>query len=248
MRKGVDSGAIVRNRLSRWNFVAAAGAGAVAPGRLRAQEGLRPEEGHGEIHTGLAARGRQYLVLRRQAVLDQGRHRRRHRERHRLGRGDPGDRPGQVRVRHPGRAQLDPAGGQGPAAAVARLLQLRHHHGRRGTAGIADQGAGRPQGQEGRLDPDLRRIPSCRPSSRMSASPWPTSSRSRSTSKVREVRADRQPVRRSPALSRARLPKIAAAGINPRVFLYSKYGLPFYAHSLTTTTEYFAKEKRCARR
>jgi ABC-type nitrate/sulfonate/bicarbonate transport system substrate-binding protein len=39
------------------------------------------------------------------------------------------------------------------------------------------------------------------------------------------------------------LPKIMAAGINPRVFLYSKYGLPFYAHSLTTTNEYFAKEK-----
>src|SRR5260370_38183374 len=39
------------------------------------------------------------------------------------------------------------------------------------------------------------------------------------------------------------LPKIIAAGINPRVFLYSKYGLPFYAHSLTTTNEYFAKEK-----
>jgi len=39
------------------------------------------------------------------------------------------------------------------------------------------------------------------------------------------------------------LPKIIAAGIKPRVFLYSKYGLPFYAHSLTTTNEYFAKEK-----
>ena len=39
------------------------------------------------------------------------------------------------------------------------------------------------------------------------------------------------------------LPKIIAAGIKPRVFLYSKYGLPFYAHSLTTTPEYFAKEK-----
>ena len=39
------------------------------------------------------------------------------------------------------------------------------------------------------------------------------------------------------------LPKIMAAGINPRVFLYSKYGLPFYAHSLTTTPAYFAKEK-----
>jgi NitT/TauT family transport system substrate-binding protein len=39
------------------------------------------------------------------------------------------------------------------------------------------------------------------------------------------------------------LPKIIAANVNPRVFLYSKYGLPFYAHSLTTTPEYFAKEK-----
>jgi ABC-type nitrate/sulfonate/bicarbonate transport system substrate-binding protein len=39
------------------------------------------------------------------------------------------------------------------------------------------------------------------------------------------------------------LPKIMAAGINPRVFLYSKFGLPFYAHSLTTTSEFFAKEK-----
>ncbi len=39
------------------------------------------------------------------------------------------------------------------------------------------------------------------------------------------------------------LPKIIAAGVNPRVFLYSKHGLPFYAQSLTTTNEYFAKEK-----
>ncbi|WP_421998592.1 ABC transporter substrate-binding protein [Reyranella sp.] len=39
------------------------------------------------------------------------------------------------------------------------------------------------------------------------------------------------------------LPKLMAAGVNPRVFLYSKYGLPFYAHSLTTTPEFFAKEK-----
>src|SRR5260370_16100758 len=38
------------------------------------------------------------------------------------------------------------------------------------------------------------------------------------------------------------LPKIIAAGINPRVFLYSKYGLPFYAHSLTTPNEDFANE------
>jgi len=39
------------------------------------------------------------------------------------------------------------------------------------------------------------------------------------------------------------LPKLMAANVNPRAFLYSKYGLPFYAHSLTTTPEYFAKEK-----
>jgi NitT/TauT family transport system substrate-binding protein len=39
------------------------------------------------------------------------------------------------------------------------------------------------------------------------------------------------------------LPKLMASNINPRVFLYSKYGLPFYAHSLTTTTDYFTKEK-----
>lgn len=39
------------------------------------------------------------------------------------------------------------------------------------------------------------------------------------------------------------LPKIAAAKISPRVFLYSKFGLPFYAHALTTTSAYFAKEK-----
>src|SRR5476651_1650429 len=39
------------------------------------------------------------------------------------------------------------------------------------------------------------------------------------------------------------LPKLMASNVNPRAFLYSKYGLPFYAHSLTTTNEYFAKEK-----
>jgi len=44
------------------------------------------------------------------------------------------------------------------------------------------------------------------------------------------------------------LPKIMAAGINPRVFLYSKYGLPFYAHSLTTTNEYSPRRRRCVRR
>jgi ABC-type nitrate/sulfonate/bicarbonate transport system substrate-binding protein len=39
------------------------------------------------------------------------------------------------------------------------------------------------------------------------------------------------------------LPKIVAGGVQPRSFLFSKYGLPFYAHSLTTTTAYLAKEK-----
>jgi NitT/TauT family transport system substrate-binding protein len=39
------------------------------------------------------------------------------------------------------------------------------------------------------------------------------------------------------------LPKIVAGGVQPRTFLFSKYGLPFYAHSLTTTTAYLAKEK-----
>ena len=39
------------------------------------------------------------------------------------------------------------------------------------------------------------------------------------------------------------LPKIVAGGVQPRTFLFSKFGLPFYAHSLTTTTAYFAKEK-----
>jgi NitT/TauT family transport system substrate-binding protein len=39
------------------------------------------------------------------------------------------------------------------------------------------------------------------------------------------------------------LPKLVASNVNPRVFLYKNYGLPFYAHSLTVTNEYFAKEK-----
>jgi NitT/TauT family transport system substrate-binding protein len=39
------------------------------------------------------------------------------------------------------------------------------------------------------------------------------------------------------------LPKIIASGSQPRVFLFSKYGLPFYAHSMTTTAAYLAKEK-----
>jgi NitT/TauT family transport system substrate-binding protein len=39
------------------------------------------------------------------------------------------------------------------------------------------------------------------------------------------------------------LPKIVAGGVQPRTFLFSKFGLPFYAHSLTTTTAYLAKEK-----
>jgi ABC-type nitrate/sulfonate/bicarbonate transport system substrate-binding protein len=39
------------------------------------------------------------------------------------------------------------------------------------------------------------------------------------------------------------LPKIVAAGFQPRTFLFSKFGLPFYAHSLTTTADYLAREK-----
>jgi len=50
-------------------------------------------------------------------------------------------------------------------------------------------------------------------------------------------------MRRHHLLVRARCPKLIASKINPRTFLYKNYGLPFYAHSLTTTNEYFAKEK-----
>ena len=62
-------------------------------------------------------------------------------------------------------------------------------------------------------------------------------------SKVREVALIDKQCDAITCFVASALPKIMAAGINPRVFLYSKYGLPFYAHSLTTTNEYFAKEK-----
>lgn len=39
------------------------------------------------------------------------------------------------------------------------------------------------------------------------------------------------------------VPKILAAGQTPRVFLFSKFGLPFYGQSLTTSQEFFGKEK-----
>jgi len=44
------------------------------------------------------------------------------------------------------------------------------------------------------------------------------------------------------------LPKLIASKINPRTFLYKNYGLPFYAHSLTTTNEYSPRRRPCAPR
>ncbi|MFI5000152.1 MAG: ABC transporter substrate-binding protein [Reyranellales bacterium] len=62
-------------------------------------------------------------------------------------------------------------------------------------------------------------------------------------SKVREVALIEKQCDAITCFVASALPKIIAAGISPRVFLYSKYGLPFYAHCLTTTPAYFAKEK-----
>jgi len=62
-------------------------------------------------------------------------------------------------------------------------------------------------------------------------------------SKVREVALIEKQCDAITCFVASALPKLIAYGVNPRVFLYSKYGLPFYAHSLTTTPEYFAKEK-----
>ena len=62
-------------------------------------------------------------------------------------------------------------------------------------------------------------------------------------SKVREVALIEKQCDAITAFVASALPKLIASGVNPRVFLYSKYGLPFYAHSLTTTPAYFAKEK-----
>lgn len=62
-------------------------------------------------------------------------------------------------------------------------------------------------------------------------------------SKVREVALIEKQCDAISCYVASALPKIVAAGIQPRVFLFSKYGLPFYAHSLTTTAAYLAKEK-----
>ena len=62
-------------------------------------------------------------------------------------------------------------------------------------------------------------------------------------SKVREVALIEKQCEAISCYVASALPKIVAAGIQPRVFLFSKYGLPFYAHSLTTTAAYLAKEK-----
>jgi hypothetical protein len=39
------------------------------------------------------------------------------------------------------------------------------------------------------------------------------------------------------------VPSIVAAGKTPKVYLYSKFGLPFYGNTLTTSLAYFEKEK-----
>ena len=61
--------------------------------------------------------------------------------------------------------------------------------------------------------------------------------------KVREVALLEKQVDAITCYIASALPKIVAGGVQPRTFLFSKYGLPFYAHSLTTTTAYLAKEK-----
>ncbi len=61
--------------------------------------------------------------------------------------------------------------------------------------------------------------------------------------KVREVALLEKQVDAITCYIASALPKIVAGGVNPRTFLFSKYGLPFYAHSLTTTQAYLAKEK-----
>jgi len=62
-------------------------------------------------------------------------------------------------------------------------------------------------------------------------------------SKVREVALIENQCDAITCFVASALPKLIASKVNPRVFLYRSYGLPFYAHSLTTTNEYFAKEK-----
>ena len=61
--------------------------------------------------------------------------------------------------------------------------------------------------------------------------------------KVREVALLEKQVDAITCYIASALPKIVAGGVQPRTFLFSKHGLPFYAHSLTTTTAYLAKEK-----
>jgi ABC-type nitrate/sulfonate/bicarbonate transport system substrate-binding protein len=62
-------------------------------------------------------------------------------------------------------------------------------------------------------------------------------------SKVREVALIEKQCDAITCYVASALPKLVASNVNPRVFLYSKYGLPFYAHCLTTTPDYLAKEK-----
>ncbi|MBV8189742.1 MAG: ABC transporter substrate-binding protein [Alphaproteobacteria bacterium] len=62
-------------------------------------------------------------------------------------------------------------------------------------------------------------------------------------SKVREVALIEKQCDAITCYVASALPKLVASNVNPRVFLYSKHGLPFYAHCLTTTPDYFVKEK-----
>lgn len=62
-------------------------------------------------------------------------------------------------------------------------------------------------------------------------------------SKVREVALIEKQCDAITCFVASALPKLIAAKVNPRVFLYKNYGLPFYAHSLTTTNAFYAKEK-----
>ena len=62
-------------------------------------------------------------------------------------------------------------------------------------------------------------------------------------SKVREVALIEKQCDAITCFVASALPKLIASKVNPRVFLYKNFDLPFYAHSLTTTTEYFSKEK-----
>ena len=231
-----------KGALSRRNFVAAgavaAGAGFL-PKKVFAQKKI-----DGEVHAGLAARGRQHLVLRRQAVLGQGRHRRHHREGHRLGRRHPGDRPGQVRVRH------------------SRPRPIRSSRRSRACRCCRWAASTTTRPWASRCGPNSpikapADLKGKKVGSTLTSGEYPflptflknvglTMADIQSISldsKVREVALIEKQCDAITCFVASALPKIVAAGINPRVFLYSKYGLPFYAHSLTTTPEYFAKEK-----